>query len=81
MPASEESQLVTLLWSAAARAESRLSQQEIDRILGVEAPASAPRVPEQRRDSDGEAWSRIRTDAGDLRWLNHLGEPHCWELF
>lgn len=80
MPTNEESQLAALLWNAAADAESALSQQEIDKILGVEAPSPATRVPAQRTDSDPDSWVRIRTDAGDQRWLNHLYDRHRREL-
>ena len=79
MPAREESRLTALLWSAAEHATTRLSQQEIDEILGVKASSDDPQVPDQRTAPDPESWTRIRTDAGDQRWLNHIYERHCQE--
>jgi hypothetical protein len=80
MPVGEEADLTTQLWRATIDAENPLTQDEIDRILGVKRQPEGGPVPEQRTPVDPEAWSRIRTDAGDQKWLNHLVEPRCWEF-
>lgn len=81
MPAREEARLTTRLWNATRESGRPLVQEEIDAILEVRSEASAPLVPEQRQEPELESWARIRTDAGDERWLNHLTEPHCWEPY
>lgn len=80
MPAKEEARLTALLWRAARRSEQPLCQDEIDGILGVKRQVTSPYIPQQRIDSGGDAWLRIRTDAGDERWLKVFAELHCTEL-
>jgi hypothetical protein len=80
MPISEEARLTALLWRAAMDSESPLGQDEIDGILGLERRPVVPYIPEQSIDGDADSWLRIRTDAGDERWLAHLVDHQCWEL-
>ena len=81
MPAREEARLRDLLWRASSVTEKPLTQEEIDQILELDGATEPSRVPQQRQGSDSDSWTRIRTDAGDQRWLNHLSDPPCREPF
>jgi hypothetical protein len=68
------------LWRATQDTQRSLTQQEIDDLLELEHTTEPLTIPHQRPEPEVEAWSQIRTDTGDERWLNHLSDRHCGEL-